>query len=53
MVVGGGIMQLADKPAVGQLPNQTKISRNLFNILSHNIVLWLFSNLELPLSHNT
>jgi len=53
MVVGGGIMQLADKPAVGQLPNQTKICLYLFNILSHNHVLWLFSNLELPLSHNT
>ncbi len=50
MVVGGGIMQLADKPAVGQLPKPTKISLYLFNILSHNHVLWLFSNLEIPLS---
>ena len=50
MVVGGGIMQLADKPAVGQLPNQTKIYLYLFNTISLNHVLWLFSTLELPLS---
>ncbi len=43
MVLGGGIMQLADKAAVGQFPNQTKISLYLYNILSHNHVLCLFS----------